>query len=107
LLKSFFGVERVVQQWLKDRDLLVEEGLAFIQTLAAAKRIRIESPTQVDPPKAVDLTQVVKPRDKLFERDEIRQRVADFKATQHRFQREREEYYEKTMAKAIPSRNED
>jgi hypothetical protein len=106
LLKCFFGVERVMQQWLKDRDRLVEEGLAFIQTLAGAKRVRIESPTQVEPPKAVDLTQIAKPRDKLFERDEIRQRVADFKATQHRFQREREEYYEKTMAKIVPSRNE-
>jgi len=94
-----------VQQWLKDRDRLVEEGLAFIQTLAAAKRVRIETQTQ-EPPKAVDLTQIAKPRDKLFERDEIRQRVADFKATQHRFQREREEYYERTMAKAGPSRNE-
>lgn len=95
-----------MQQWLKDRDRLVEEGLAFIQTLAAAKRVRIETPKQVESPKAVDLTQIAKPRDKLFERDEIRQRVADFKATQHRFQREREEYYEKTMAKVVPSRNE-
>jgi hypothetical protein len=106
LLKCFFGVERVVQQWLKDRDRLVEEGLAFIQTLAAAKRVRIETPKQVEAPKAVDLTQIAKPRDKLFEREEIRQRVADFKATQHRFQREREEYYERTMAKVGPSRNE-
>jgi hypothetical protein len=105
LLKCFFGVERVVQQWLKDRDRLVEEGLAFIQTLAAAKRVGIETQTQ-EPPKEVDLTQIAKPRDKLFERDEIRQRVADFKATQHRFQREREEHYKKTMAKAVPSRNE-
>jgi hypothetical protein len=105
LLKCFFGVERVVQQWLKDRARLVEDGLAFIQTLAAAKRVRIETQTQ-EPPKAVDLTQIAKPRDKLFERDEIRQRVADFKATQHRFQREREEYYERTMAKVGPSRNE-
>jgi hypothetical protein len=85
--------------------VLVEDGLAFIQTLAAAKRVRIETQTQ-EPSKAVDLTQIAKPRDKLFERDEIRQRVADFKATQRRFQREREEYYEKTMAKVAPSRNE-
>jgi hypothetical protein len=96
-----------MQQWLKDRDRLFEEGLAFIQTLAAAKRLRIEIPTQIEPPKAVDLTQMAKPRDKLFERAEIRQRVADFRATQHRFQREREEYYRKTMAKVGPSRNED
>jgi hypothetical protein len=97
---------RVMQQWLKDRDRLVEDGLAFIQTLAAAKRVRIETPTQIEPPKAVDQTQIAKPRDKLFDREEIRQRVADFKATQRRFQREREEYYEKTMAKVAPSRNE-
>lgn len=28
---KFFGAGRVVRQWLKDRDRLVEEGLALIQ----------------------------------------------------------------------------
>ena len=46
-----------MQQWLKDRDRLVEDGLAFTQTLAAAKRVPIETQTQ-EPPKAVDLAQI-------------------------------------------------
>jgi hypothetical protein len=91
---------------MKDRDRLVEEGLAFIQTLAVAKSVRIEPPTQVHLPKAVDLAQIAKPGDTLFEREEIRQRVADFRATQHRFQREREEYFKKTIAKIGRSRTE-
>src|ERR1035437_5594105 len=40
-----------------------------------------------------------KPKDRLFEREEIRQRVADFKATQLKFEREREEYFKRTLAK--------
>ncbi len=88
-----------MQQWMRDRDLLVEEALAFVQGVATNKPARIETPTQVEPPKTVAVWQVAKPRDKLFEREEMLQRVADFKANQHKFQREREEYYELTMAK--------
>jgi hypothetical protein len=60
---------------------------------------RIETPTQVEQPKAVASEQIAKPRDKLFEREEIQHRVADFKATQNRFKRERKEYFKKTMGK--------
>jgi hypothetical protein len=88
-----------MQQWMKDRDQLIEETLAFVQGVATLKPIRIETPTQVEPPKAFAPQQPAKPKDKLFGREEIRQRVADFKATQNRFQREREEYYKETMAK--------
>ena len=91
-----------MQQWMKDRDRLIEETLTFVQGVTL-KPIRIESPTQVEPPKAVAPQQRAKPKDKLFEREEILQRVADFKATQNRFQREREEYYKATMAKVRPS----
>jgi hypothetical protein len=42
---------------------------------------------------------MAKPKDKLFEREEIQQPVADFKATQSKFEREREEYFKKTMSK--------
>jgi hypothetical protein len=86
-------------QWMRDRDLLIEETLAFAQRVAAVKPVQIEHPTRVEPPKTVALPQVVKPKDKIFEREEILQRVADFEATQHRFQREREEYFRTTMEK--------
>ncbi len=86
-------------QWIKDRDRLIEETLAFVQEVATLKPILIEVPKQIEPPKAIEVVQIAKPKDKLFEREEIRRRLADFKATQNRFQREREEYYETTMAK--------
>jgi hypothetical protein len=84
---------------MRDRDLLIEETLAFAQRVAAVNPVQIEHPTRVEPPKAVAVVQVATPKDKIFEREEIRQRVADFEATQHKFQREREEYYKATMAK--------
>jgi hypothetical protein len=93
-------------QWMRDRDLLIEETLAFAQRVAAAKPVRIETPTQVEPSRMVALEQIAKPRDKLFEREEIRQRVADFQANQQKFQREREEYFKQTMAKVRSSSSE-
>jgi hypothetical protein len=54
-------------------------------------------------PNTVAMSQMANPKDKLFEREEIRQRMADFKATQVKFEREREEYFEKTMAKVRSS----
>jgi hypothetical protein len=38
------------------------------------------------------------------EREEIRARIARFKATQERFKREREEYFARTMGSASHSR---
>ena len=55
--------------------------------------------TRVEPPKTVTVVQAVKPKDQIFEREEILQRVAGFEATQRKFQREREEYFNKTMAR--------
>lgn len=88
-----------MNQWMRDRDLLIEETLAFAQRVAAVNPVRIETPTQVKPPNSVAMSPIANPKDKLFEREEIRQRVADFKATQSKFQREREEYFKKTMEK--------
>ena len=90
---------RTVMQWMRDRDLLIEETLAFVQMVASTQPVRADRPTEVEPPKTVAVVQVAKPKDKIFEREEIRQRVADFEATQHKFQHEREEYFKKTMAK--------
>ena len=90
---------RAVMQWMRDRDLLIEETLAFAQRVAAVHSVRIETPMQVEPPKEVGVAQMPKPKDKVFEREEITQRVADFAATQRRFQREREEYFKVTLAK--------
>jgi hypothetical protein len=89
-----------VQKWERDRDLLLEEALAFAQSVAAAKSARAETLAWVERPRALEPAQLPKPRDMIFEREEIRQRIADFKVTQRKFQLDREEYFEKTLAKA-------
>ncbi len=86
-------------QWMRDRDLLIEETLAFAQEVAAVNPVQIEHSTWVGPPKTVAVVQMAKPKGKIFEREEILQRVANFEATQHKFQREREEYFRTTMEK--------
>jgi len=84
---------------MRDRDLLTEETLAFAQRVAAAKPVRIETSTPIQPPKSFIQPNLPKPKDRLFEREEIKQHVADFKATQLKFEREREEYFKRTLAK--------
>jgi hypothetical protein len=95
-----------MQQWMRDRDLLVRECLAFAQRVAAARTVGVETPPaartvrvetpQAEPPRSVELAQ---PKDSHFERQEIMRRMAEFKATQDRFEREREEYFKNVMAK--------
>jgi hypothetical protein len=90
---------RVVEKWMKERDLLIEETLTFVQRVVAAKPVRIETSTPIRRAESVIKPNLPKPKDRLFEREEIRQRVADFKATQLKFEREREEYFKRTLAK--------
>jgi hypothetical protein len=61
----------VVQQWLRDRDLLVQESTALAQRVAPARPVRVEAPP-------------------------AERRKSD---KQDRFQQEREEFFKKTMAK--------
>jgi hypothetical protein len=83
-----------VQHWLED----LEETLSFAERRITPKPVRIGTLMQVEPAKTVALAQTIKPKDKLFEREDIRQRLAAFRATQRRFEIEREEYFKKTMA---------
>jgi len=73
--------------------------LAFAQRVAAVNPVQTEHPTRVEPAKTVAPPRMVQPKEKIFEREEILQRLADFGATQHKFQREREEYFRTTMEK--------
>jgi hypothetical protein len=93
------------QKWMRDRDLLVQETLAFAAKVAA-ESVRNETSARIESPKAPEFALVAKPRDEVIDREEMRQRVADFKTTQNRFQREREDYFNATMAKARSSRSE-
>ena len=84
---------------MRDRDLLIEESLEFVQRVVVAKPVRIQTSTPIGPAESVIKQNLPKPKDRLFEREEIRQRVADFKTTQLKFEREREEYFKRTLAK--------
>ena len=98
-----------MNDWMKQRDLLVEEALAFAQAVAAnAPKIVL---TPVPQPDAAQVTASTvqrpvavtesTPRDTPnMERTAILQQVANFKAHQQRFEREREDYFQKTMAEA-------
>jgi hypothetical protein len=69
--------------WQADLDALVQE------TMALTKSVRVEPPilrAVVEPNRMLALNL------KNSERDQIRQRVANFKAHQERFAREREDY---------------
>jgi hypothetical protein len=69
--------------WKADLDALVEETMAF------AKKHRVEPPV----PRAITEPSRTPPiNPPKSERDEIRQRVSNFKVHQERFAREREEF---------------
>ena len=69
--------------WQADLDALVQE------TMALTKSVRVESPI---PRAVVDPKRMLALNLNNSERDQIRQRVANFKAHQARFAREREDY---------------
>jgi hypothetical protein len=98
-----------MNDWMKQRELLVEEALAFAQAVAAnAPKTALTPVHQPDAaqvvassvPRPVAVTES-SPRDTPnMERTAILRQVANFKAHQQRFEREREDYFQKTMAKA-------
>jgi hypothetical protein len=69
--------------WKADLDALVQESMAL------AKSIRVEPPM---PRTAVESKPMPPVNLNNSERDEIQQRVSNFKAHQERFAREREEF---------------
>ena len=93
-----------MNDWMKQRDLLIQETLAFVQEVAANSKIVVPLVQQVveaNKPRIPLEAKDPAPTDKLdMERAAILRRVANFKANQQRFQREREEYFAGTMAKA-------
>ena len=90
--------------WKKQSDPLVEETLAFAQQVVSAKSNR-----DIAPAEAAELIETVlrsslpKPKDRLYKDEELQNRLSEFKAVQNRFERERDEYFKKTMAKVRSS----
>ena len=104
--------------WMRERDQLIEQTLAFVQGVAAAKPVRAEAvgPARAEPAKPVVqagpaelpglncrdwrgfLPMGLAPM--ASERAEIERRVAKFKAQQQKFQRAREAHYDAIFSKA-------
>jgi ABC-type microcin C transport system permease subunit YejB len=79
--------------------LVPGKTLAFVQE-ASDEPNRDEKPILVA--ELVDLvlqSNLPKPKDRLFEDEELQNRLSEFKAIQYRFEREREEFFKKTMSK--------
>jgi len=99
--------------WMRERDQLIEQTLAFVEGVAAAKPARAAAvgPVRAEPAKpAVQAgpAEASKPEKiapiglvpMVSERAEIERRVANFKAQQQKFQRAREAHYDAIFSKA-------
>jgi hypothetical protein len=114
--------------WKKERDLLIAQALAFVQSVSAKKdddgnrdtesdvavapigaitdtpveAVAIEDPIKIaEPPKDIRLNIPVERMAMPNDiRTEIQGRIASFRAHQERFHREREAYFSATLAKA-------
>jgi hypothetical protein len=90
--------------WMRERDQLIEQTLAFVEGVAAAKPARIEPAKKLEPAKKAEPARkaepAVEPPSLASERAEIERRVANFKANQQKFQRAREAHYDAIFSKA-------
>jgi hypothetical protein len=96
--------------WMRERDQLIEQTMAFVQGVAAAKPARTvdAGPARPEPAKPVAEAEPSKPAGipamglapMASERAEIERRVANFKAQQQKFQRAREAHYDAIFSKA-------
>ncbi len=109
--------------WMKDRNSLIAQTMAFVQSVTGRREELRPDLRQVLPPVEVDVraelataleivdaaeppplmpAPVSQPRQQVALTDiqkEIRDRVASFRAHQQRFNKEREEYFSATIAK--------
>ena len=90
-------------QGSKTRDSLIEQTLSFVQNLSASSP-KAKTPSEIQAVLSDALTDVLSPKDRLeIDRKIMKRRVEIFRANQQKFQREREEYYAKTMEAARTS----
>jgi hypothetical protein len=82
--------------WKADLDALIDETMAF------AKRVHAETPT---PRTIVEPNRVPSVNWMSTEREEIRQRIANFKAHQQRFLREREDFVASEWKRMLTSQH--
>jgi hypothetical protein len=98
----------MMNDWMKQRDLLIQETLEFVQGISTDSKIGapstqriVEGNVSVAAAKTPVVVESPAPHDRLnMERTAIQRRLENFKANQQRFQREREEYFQNTITKA-------
>jgi hypothetical protein len=90
--------------WMRERDQLIEQTLAFVEGVAATRLARPEPAPKPGPSKPVEAVKSAAAGFTGSERAEIQQRVANFKAQQQKFQHARESHYNAIIseARAIP-----
>ncbi|GLR83326.1 hypothetical protein [Bradyrhizobium iriomotense] len=111
-------------KWIRERDALIAQTLAFVQSVTGRKEeTLLTGSASVPPPIAMEVTSVVviedvreveqppqtapppqpfqvsPPRRSGDFRSEVLARVANFRKHQERFEREREEFCQSTLAK--------
>ncbi len=93
--------------WKQDLDALIESTMAFAREVQRRPipdlpvAIRTAEQALADTSKPIPPTPTVRPGS---ERDEIRQRVNNFRAHQEKMAREREDYYLQTKARMLAGR---
>jgi hypothetical protein len=111
----------VMKLWMRERDQLIEQTLAFVEGVAAAKPGRAAaiglaraepakpaaqaSPAELprELPRPAGIAPIIAPlglAPMASERADIERRVAKFKAQQQKFQRAREAHYDAIFSKA-------
>jgi hypothetical protein len=98
-------------KWKKERDLLIAQTMAFVQSVAVkttevagrVEPIPLDEPDKVERP--VETAAIMRPSPVRHSelRDEIRGRVAAFRAHQELFNRHRDEYCDSVLAKVRAS----
>src|SRR4051812_12970458 len=99
-----------MKRWMRERDQLIEQTLAFVEGVAAARpaRTAVAAPVRAEPAKPAEPARPAAPPNPAApaalapkrvvpmatERAEIERRVANFKAQQQKFQRAREAHYD-------------
>lgn len=98
-------------KWKKERDLLIAQTMVFVQSITGKTEVegRVESipphePTEVGQP--VETVAITRPSPVRHSelREEIRGRVAAFRAHQELFNRNRDEYCDSVLAKVRASK---
>jgi hypothetical protein len=99
--------------WMNERDALIAQTMAFVEQVAGKMpetRARVEivligAIERVERPVRVEVPLSNRPVSTALPsvREEIQSRIETFRAHQHRFHREREEYFKSVLAKARAS----